>query len=141
MKKKDYIPEFWQCVIDSSSLINIDRNAGIRKLEKKKGMVLIPERVVYEVAEDPRIKRTDRLRIFVLQNIEMKTVFQNNEADEYLRILKQPGIDSGEAAAMAIALVRKLPLVVDERETKATGKAKNHGIETLSWRDFLSGKI
>lgn len=141
MKRKDYIPEFWQCVIDSSSLINIDRNAGIRMLEKRKGTVLIPEKVVYEVAEDPRIPEKDRLRKFVLQNIEMKTEFQNNEADEYLRILKQPGIDSGEAAAMAIALIRRLPLVVDERETKATGKAKNHGIKTLSWRDFLKGNI
>lgn len=137
MKKKDFTPEFWQYVMDSCSLINIDRDVGIRGLEKRKGMILIPEKVAYEVAYDPRIGKTDRLRKFILQNSKLVIEFQNGEEDEYLRILKQPGIHDGEAAAMVIALTRNLPLVIDERETKATGKAKNHGIETLKWQDFL----
>jgi len=65
------------------------------------------------------------------------TPFQDNEEEEYLRILLQPGIDPGEASAITIASKRKLPLVIDERDTKATGKAKNHGVNTLSWQKFL----
>jgi hypothetical protein len=38
---------------------------------------------------------------------------------------------------MAIALKRNLTLVIDERNTKATGKANNHGIKTLGWQEFL----
>ena len=67
----------------------------------------------------------------------MVTPFQDNEEEEYLHILKQQGIDPGEASVMAIALKRKLPLVIDERDTKSTGKAKNHGIKTLRWQEFL----
>ena len=52
-------------------------------------------------------------------------------------VLRQPGIDEGEASVIAIAAKRHLPLVIDERDTKATGKAKNHGVDTLSWQKFL----
>lgn len=137
MKKRPPRSELWQYVIDSSSLINIERNKGVQTLKKLRGAILIPEKVAYEVAYHPRIRKTDHLRQFVLNNPEVITPFQANEEEEYLRILKQPGIDPGEAAAMAIALKRKLPLVIDERDTKAKGKANNHGIETLSWKDFL----
>jgi len=141
VKKKPFIPEIWQYVFDSCSLINIEQREGVRTLERRKGAILITERVKYEVAEDPRIRQTDPLRQFVLRNPELVTRFKDNEEEEYLRILSQQGINSGEASGMAIALKRNLPLVIDERDTKATGKAKNHGIRTLSWKDFIEGKI
>lgn len=137
MKKKIFAQQLWRYVVDSSSLINIERKEGIKTLEQRKGAILISERVAYEVAYDPRILKTDPLRLFVLRNPRMITQFQNNEGEEYLRILKQQGIDAGEASAMAIALKRKHPLVIDERDTKATGKANNHGVKTLSWQKFL----
>ncbi|MEW6162993.1 MAG: hypothetical protein AB1606_06755 [Nitrospirota bacterium] len=139
MNKKSYSLELWQRVLDSSSLINIQQNKGTKFLEKRKGAILISERVKYEVADDPRIRKSDQLRLFVLKHPEIVTQFKNNEEDEYLRILRQQGIDAGEASAMAIAIKRKLPLVIDERNTKATGKAHNHGIETLSWEEFVKG--
>jgi len=137
VKKKIFAQQLWRYVVDSSSLINIERKEGIKTLEQRKGAILISERVAYEVAYDPRILKTDPLRLFVLRNPRMITQFQNNEGEEYLRILKQQGIDAGEASAMAIALKRKHPLVIDERDTKATGKANNHGVKTLSWQKFL----
>jgi predicted nucleic acid-binding protein len=140
MKKKSFTLEFWQCVMDSSSLINIEHKAGIKALEKRKGGILIPEQVAYEVAFDPRVSRTDPLRKFVERYPELVTSFQGEEEEEYLRIASQPGIGPGEASAMAIALKRKLPLVIDEKETKARGKAKNHGIRTLSGQDFINGR-
>lgn len=139
MKKKAFAREFWQYVVDSSSLINVEQNAGVRILRRRKGAILISERIAYEVAYHPRINKTDPLRLFVLENPQMITQFQNDEGEEYLRILKQQGIDAGEASAMAIALNRRLTLIIDERNTKATGKAKNHGIKTLSWQKFLGG--
>jgi len=137
MKKKDFARELWEYVVDSTSLINIERNKGIKALRDRKGAILISKKVEYEVAHDPKIPKTDPLRRFVLANPQIVTEFQNNEEEEYLRILGQPGIDEGEASAIAIASRRKLPLVIDERETKATGKARNHGVTTLGWQEFV----
>jgi len=141
MRKKAFTSELWQCVMDSSSLINIQHNTGIRALEKRKGQILIPGQVAWEVAFDPRIYKNDPLRKFILNNPEVVTNLKDEEEEEYLRIASQQGIDSGEASAMAIALKRNLPLVIDEKETKARGKAKNHGITTLNGKDFLNGKF
>jgi len=137
VKKKAFAQGFWQYIVDSSSLINIEKNESVRALELRKGAILISERVAYEVADDPKILKTDPLRKFVSGNPQVITQFQDNEEEEYLRILRQQGIDPGEASVMAIALKRRLPLVIDERDTKATGKANNHGIKTLSWQKFL----
>ena len=137
MKKKGFAREFWQYVIDSSALINIEKNRGVRTLEQRRGAIIISERVAYEVAEDPKILKTDPLRQFVMVNPQIVTQFQNDEEEEYLMVLRQPGIDEGEASVIVIASKRQLPLVIDERDTKATGKAKNHNVNTLSWQEFL----
>ena len=108
-------------------------------MEERKGAILISERVAYEVAEHPKVLKTDPLRQFVERNHQIVTQFKDNEEEQYLLILQQPGIDEGEASVIAIASKRHLPLVIDERDTKATGKAKNHGVDTLSWQNFLKG--
>lgn len=59
----------------------------------------------------------------------------SGEKEQYLRVRSQVGIDDGEAAAIAIAIKRKLSLVIEDRKGKT--KAENHGIKTLSWEDFL----
>jgi predicted nucleic acid-binding protein len=137
MKRKAFSPELWQYMIDSSSLINIEQKTGVRSLEQRKGAILISERVAFEVAYHPKVKKTDPLRQFVLRNPQLVTQFQGVEEREYLRMLQQQGIDPGEASVMAIASKRNLTLIIDERNTKATGKANNHGIRTLGWREFL----
>lgn len=137
VRKKGFAPQLWQYVIDSSSLINIEQNKGVRTLNQRRGALLISQQIAFEVAYHPSIRKTDPLRQFVVKNPQIVTQFQNNEEEQYLRILQQPGIDEGEASVIAIALKRHLPLVIDERDTKATGKAKNHGVNTLSWQRFL----
>jgi predicted nucleic acid-binding protein len=137
MKKGRFARELWQYVVDSSSLINIEKTKGAAALKRRKGAILLSERVAFEVAHHPKVLKTDPLRQFVMENPQIVTPFQDNEEEEYLRILLQPGIDQGEASAIAIASKRNLPLVIDERDTKATGKAKNHGVNTLSWRKFV----
>jgi len=137
VRKKGLARQLWQYVIDSSSLINIEQNRGVGDLKRRRAAILISERVEYEVARDPKILKADRLRQFVLDNPQMVTPFQIGEEMEYLRILRQPGIDPGEASVIAIASKRQLPLVIDERDTKASGKARNHGVNTLRWQKFL----
>jgi predicted nucleic acid-binding protein len=140
MKKKAITLELWQYVMDSSALINIQRNRSIKALEKRKGQILIPEQVAWEVAYDPRVHKNDPLKKFVLDNPDAVITFKGEEGQEYLRFASQLGIGPGEAAAMAVAFKRNIPLVIDEKETKARGKANNHGITTLSGREFLNGK-
>ena len=106
-------------------------------MEQRKGAILISKRVAFEVAYHPKVKKADPLRQFVLKNPEVVTQFQEAEEREYLRILQQQGIDPGEASVMAIASKRNLTLIIDERNTKATGKANNHGIKTLGWQEIL----
>ncbi len=125
----------FQCVLDSSSLINIDRKKKMNILRKRKGEVVIPEKVAYEVAFDPQIRSDDRLRKFIKRYPELVTPFQPGEDQEYLRIRSQIGIHDGDAAAIAIALKRRLQLVIDDR--KAKQKAENHGVQTLPWDEFV----
>jgi predicted nucleic acid-binding protein len=122
--------------MDSSALINIQRKRGVEYLKRRKGAILLPKQVEYEVALDPRVKKRYPLRQFVLKNPNIVTQFRDDEDEEFLKILRQPEIDDGEAAAIAIALKRGLPLVIDERNTKATGKARNHGIKVLKSEEF-----
>jgi predicted nucleic acid-binding protein len=136
MNVKEFSSEFWQYVMDSSALINIQRKRGVEYLKRRKGAILLPKQVEYEVALDPRVKKRDPLRQFVLKNPNIVTQFRDDEDEEFLKILRQPEIDDGEAAAIAIALKRGLPLVIDERNTKATGKARNHGIKVLKSEEF-----
>ena|SRR3972149_6706596 len=122
--------ELFQYVFDASSLINIERNKKIGHLRSRKGAILIPEKVAAEV-NTPR----SPLHRFISKYPHVVTPFQNNEEDEYLRTRSQVGIDDGEAAAIAIASKRNLPLVIDDKKGKA--KAENHGIQTLDWNDYI----
>jgi len=121
----------FQYVFDSSALINIERNNKITALRSRRGEILIPEKVAIEVNQP-----NSPLHRFVSRYKQVITEFQNNEEEKYLIVRSQVGIDDGEAAAIAIALNRQLPLVIDDK--KARTKAGSHGIHTLSWNEFLA---
>jgi predicted nucleic acid-binding protein len=126
-------------VFDASSLINIERSGqkAMAMLRRQRDSVLIPEKVAGEVNQPGT-----PLSLFLASHPEVKTPSQSDEeGDEFLRLTRQREIHDGEAAAMAVAKFRKLPLVIDERETTATGKARRHGIETYTSEDFLQGRI
>lgn len=120
----------FQCLFDSSSLIDIERRNKMTILRRRRGEVLIPEKVAGEV-EQPHTP-LDR---FISKFSQVVSQFQNAEEKEYLRIRKQEGIHDADAAAIAMAINRKLPLVIEDKKAKA--KAKNHGVETLTWQDFI----
>lgn len=122
--------ELFQYVFDASSLINIERHKKMGELRKRKGGILIPEKVAVEV-NMPNFP----LHKFISKYPGVVTSFQKTEEEEYLRVRSQVGIDDGEAAAIAISSNRRVPLVIDDKKGKT--KAGNHGIKTLSWQDFL----
>lgn len=122
-------------VMDASSLINIERTKKMKLLRQNKGSVLIPEKIAREVAFAPGISRSKPLKKFILKHPELVTPFQNDEENEYLRLRSEPGIHDGEAAAIAVALKRKLPLVIDDVRGKT--KAQSLSIPTKSWKEFL----
>lgn len=117
-------------VFDASSLINIERNRKMTQLRRRRGEILIPEKVASEV----NIPNSP-LHGFISRYPQVITSFQNSEEEEYLRVRSQAGIHDGEAAAIAIASKRNLTLVIDDNKGKT--KAENHKIQTLSWNDFL----
>jgi len=121
----------FQCVFDSSSLINIERNRKMTILRRRRGEVLIPSKVEEEVNQP----NTPLHRFITRFRQQVLTPFQNNEEQEYLRVRSQRGIHDADAAAVAIALKRRLTLAIDDK--RAREKAGSHGIETLSWQDFI----
>ncbi len=107
----------------------------MKELRERKGSILIPEKIAFEVAFNPKIPSTAPLKKFVPKHPELVTQFKQDEEDEYLQLRSETGIDDGEAAAIAVAYKRKLPLVIDDGMGKA--KAKSLGISTKSWEEFL----
>ena len=102
-------------------------------LRRRKDEVLIPVKVAAEVNQP-----NTPLHRFVSNFRETITQFEKDEEEEYLRVRSQVGIDDGEAAAIAIAIKRHLLLIIDDR--KAKEKADKHGVQTLTWDDFVKGR-
>jgi len=122
----------FQYLFDSSSLINIERNKKMTILRRRRGEVLIPEKVAVEVNQP-----NTPLHRFISKFYQVVTQFKNDEEQEYLRVRSQIGIDDGEAAAIAMAIKRRIRLVIDDK--KGIDKARYHRVETLSWQDFIKG--
>lgn len=128
-----YVPiSLFQYVFDASSLINIERQRRMKHLRKRYSEIIMPEQVAKEV-NTPRTP----LQRFLKHYPSVITHLLSNEETLYLKILGQLGIHKGEAAAITIAISRKLPLVIDESTKKARGKAENHGIQCLTSQDFI----
>jgi len=137
MGRKSVQPELFQYVFDASSLINIERSRKMALLRSLKGAVLIPQKVAEEVSQP-----NTPLQRFITAYPGVIAQFQTaREERDYLRFCSQRVIDEGEASAMAIAMNRNKELVIDERETKATGKAREHGIKVLSSQDFIKQRL
>lgn len=133
MARKPFQAELIQFVFDASALINIEQSGQMDRLRTFKGGVLISEKVAEEVNQ-----RGKPLRRFISRYPEVVSPFVDiQEEHDYLRFRRQPVIHEGEASAMAIALNRNKCLVIDEKETKATGKAREHGIATMSSQEFI----
>lgn len=94
--------------------------------------VLLPEKVAEEVGT-----RGSSLERFLNRYPDVITSFSPEEEVRYLEMRAQEGIGGGEAAAIAVALVRNIPLVIDDK--RGRGKAENHDIRCLNWSQFIEG--
>lgn len=124
----------FQFVFDSSSLVWIERRSFMSHLRRRYSEVVMPEKVAEEVGQPGY-----PLENFLVRHPDVVTPFSAAEEYRYLEIRGQPGIHDGEAAAITVALSRGLPLVIDESQKRARGKAENHGIRCLGWEDFVKG--
>ena len=129
----DFQVSLFRYVFDASSLINIERNRKITQLRRRRAEVLIPEKVAEEVQQP----NTPLGRFINKYYHQVVINFEENEEYEYLRIRGQKDIHDGEATVIAIAVSRRLPIVIDD--VAGRNKAKNHQIRTLSWEDFIRG--
>lgn len=92
--------------------------------------MIVPEKVAEEVGQPG-----SPLKRFLDSYPSVVVPFTPDEEDLYLEVRAQPGIDDGEAAAIALAQSRRLPLVIEDKKGKS--KAQNHGIKCLSSNEFL----
>jgi len=129
-----YQRDLFQLIFDASSLINIERTGNLGFIKKRKDSIIIPGGVYSEV----NLPHSPLLN-FIQRNPEMIAFFEPTEEEEYLRIRSQIGIHKGEAAAIALAVCRQLPLAIDDKNGKL--KAESHGVRTLNWRDFIKGGL
>lgn len=123
----------FQHVLDSSSLINFERRRQINELRRKRGDVVVPQKVADEVKQPG-----SPLKRFFDSYPSLVVSFSPDEESLYLQVRVQQGIDDGEAAAIALAQSRCLPLVIDDKKGKS--KAENHGIKCQTSNEFLPPK-
>jgi predicted nucleic acid-binding protein len=102
-------------------------------LRRRSADVLLPEKVAEEVGQPG-----SPMQRFLTRYPSVVTPFTPSEEDGYLQMLKQPGIDEGEAAAITLAISRgPLPIVIEDKRGRQ--KAENHNLHCLYWHDFIRG--
>jgi predicted nucleic acid-binding protein len=97
-------------VFDASSLIEIERAKQIKSLRPRRDEVIFPRPVADEVR-----KGRSPLRRFIEKYPEVVTDLSPAEQRRYLELRRDPNIDKGEAAAIAMAESRRYPLVIDDK--------------------------
>ena len=117
-------------VMDATSLIHFERSHDLSRLPSPGVRLFIPDRVAREVNK-PRT----RLERWLKRNQRLVAGMLPEEGRLYLQFLRQPQIDDGEAAALAIASHREAEVVTDD--IAAQRKADSHGLGYLGTGDFL----
>lgn len=96
----------------------------------------IPEQVLGEVVRCPITKRaySDEKHPFrISPNVEIVQLV-SVEVDDFVNIAQHVG--DGEAASIAVALARRLPLALDDRRARTIAKARDGSVD-LVWTTEL----
>ncbi|MBC7767385.1 MAG: hypothetical protein H7124_01220 [Phycisphaerales bacterium] len=97
----------------------------------------VPEQVLREVVRCPITKRgyeNDEKHPFrISPNVEIVQL-SNAEVEDFVAIAQHVG--DGEAASIAVALARRLPLALDDRRARSIAKARG-GTISLVWTTEL----
>jgi predicted nucleic acid-binding protein len=119
----------FHCVHDASSLIQLERSGrrGMLALRRRNQEVVITRRVVGEVAgvKSSPLARFLRLYPHVITDLD--------EAEERLCLmaLQVPGMDPGEASAVAVAMSRQMTLVCEDGPARRV--ARELGLRVMDW--------
>ncbi len=110
-------------ISDATALITLINIESFLLLEEFAKKVIIPKEVYNEVSI------FDSAKSFLDQKIKTKTIVVQkvNNKDLYNKL--KINLDSGESAAITLAIELKLPLIIDEK--KARSVAKNMDIEIV----------
>jgi len=70
----------------------------------------------------------------------MHVVTDLDEAEErlFMMALQNPGMDSGEATAIAVAMSRKMTFVCEEGPARRL--ARKIGLRLIDWQEFAAGR-
>lgn len=96
----------------------------------------VPEQVLREVARCPITKRAyseDKHPFRISPNVEIVQL-ASTEVENFVAIAQHVG--DGEAASIAVALARRLPLALDDRRARNIAKARDGAID-LVWTTEL----
>lgn len=102
------------------TLINIDEFELLHFFVQK---IVVPKEVYDEIVQ------TDASRVFINLQIEKKFIEVGRYTNELLYDELHILLDAGESASIALALERKLPLLIDEKKGRRV--AENMGIEII----------
>ena len=102
-------------------------------LRARHAEIVIPAKVSEEVSS-----QTSPLKRFIKRFPHVVVTLTKQEETRYLGLLGQRGVDPGEAASIAIAENRRLPLVIIDGVPKRL--ATRLGIKCINWRDFVAGR-
>ena len=116
-------------VLDSCSLIHLERSSDLRRLPPAETRMFVPDRVVREVNK-PKTRLATWLRV----NRRVVTRLLPEEGRLYLRFVRD-GLDDGESAALAMALHREATLVTDDRAARAM--ASGMQVRSIETRVYL----
>jgi len=120
-------------VFDASSLLSIEKAKRMPALRARRDEVVFPEKVAAEVGG-----RESPLRRFIKKHPGAVVTLTAQEEETFLELLREPDIDEGEAAAIAVAVRRGYPLIIDDG--RARKRAVRLGVKCLGWRDFVDGR-
>lgn len=127
----------FHCVLDASSLIQLERSGrrGMRVLRTRNQEVVITRRVADEVTGE----RASPLTRFITRYPHV--VVELDEAEErlFLMALQVPGMDPGEASAIAVAMTRRMTLVCEDGPARRLARQLN--LRLMDWQQFAAGQL
>lgn len=124
-------------VLDTSAIINLERSNHLKQLLVFPGdWLIVPSIVAREL--NPNISGTPAATKNWLNGGKV-AMFIDKEESLYRRLVLHPGVDDGEAQAIAMARNRGATLVIDEKKNgQVWNIAESHGIRCISSAEFLN---
>lgn len=104
-------------------------------LRRRKQEVVITRKVAGEVTA----WRTSPLARFITRYPDIVVDLDEAEERLFLMALQVPGMDPGEASAIAVAISRRMTFVCEEGPARRL--ARDFSLPLMDWQQFAAGKL